>query len=126
MACCQLRLSVVAYFPLRAVEIAVSAEYLLLLGVPHYELFVAVVTRVELVEVELLARSSACFAESYLAKSSYLAQGIGSIVGCDDVDFVVALVRHSQLLVGRKLASEQVLADWLYYFLFHDCVRFYC
>ena len=65
-------LAVGVQFPVAAEQIAVAADYLLGLGVPHYELLVAVVASVELVDIHRLARAASRFAEGYLAQSPYL------------------------------------------------------
>ena len=56
-------LSVVVVLPIGAHQIAVAADDLLLFGIPDNELFVAVLADIELVDVDLLTRTSSCFAE---------------------------------------------------------------
>ena len=99
--------------------VAVAAYYFLLLGVPHYELLVAVVAGVELVEVYRLARASAGLAEHYFAQAANLPDDVWRIVYVNDVYLVVALVCHAELPLGRQFALEQCLVDGLDDFLFH-------
>ena len=38
---------------------------------------------------------------------------------CDDINLVVALIGHTELTLGCKLALQQLLTDRFYYWLFH-------
>ena len=115
-------LSVLVHLPEVALEIAVAADDFFLFRIPHDELLVAVVTNVEFIDVELLARTTARLAESNLAQSTYLTQHVGSIVGRDNINLVVALVCHAQLQFGPELALEQCFVyrwnDGLFHILF--------
>ena len=111
MAGSQFGLTILVEFPVGTFQIAVGAYDLLGLGVPHDELLIAVLARVELVNVAILAGSTAGLAESNLAQTAYLTHHVGRIVGSNDVNLVVASVRHAQLAIGREFALEHLLID---------------
>ena len=119
VARCQLRLPIGAYFPFTAEKIPVTTNNLLGLRIPDNQLFAAAWHGVELVNVGRLASSSSCRAECYLAETAYLQHHIWSIVSRNDIYLVVALVGHSELLVRRKLAFQELLAYRLDNFFFH-------
>ena len=125
VACGELRLAVLVEFPVGAEHVAVAADDLLCLGVPHDELLVAVRAGVELVDVHRLAGAAACLAECYLAQTAYLAHHVRRVVCRDDVYLVVALVSHAELTLGSEFASEQLFADGFYDWFFH-CLLFSC
>lgn len=125
VACGELRLAVLVEFPVGAEHVAVAADDLLCLGIPHDELLVAVRAGVELVDVHRLAGAAACLAECYLAQTAYLAHHVRRVVCRDDVYLVVALVSHAELTLGSEFASEQLFADGFYDWFFH-CLLFSC
>ena len=125
VTCGELRLAVLVEFPVGAEHVAVAADDLLCLGVPHDELLVAVRAGVELVDVHRLAGAAACLAECYLAQTAYLAHHVRRVVCRNDVYLVVALVSHAELTLGSEFASEQLFADGFYDWFFH-CLLFSC
>ncbi len=115
----QLRLPVIVELPVASEEVSVAADYLLLLRIPHDELLIAVVTRVKLVYIHRLTRSSACRAERYLAQSAYFPHHVGGVVGRHHIDVVVAFVRCAEQFIGSKLAAQNLFADGLDNLFFH-------
>ena len=70
-------LPVLAYLPVLTQQIAVSAQYLLCLGIPHEELAVRLLHGVILIDVHTLARTTSCCTEGNLAQAPYLAHHVG-------------------------------------------------
>ena len=112
-------LAVGTHLHIGAQDIAVAADNLFSLGVPHDELFVAVVHRVKFVQVVGLACSSASLSECDFPQSSNLQQDIGRIVGINDINLVVTLVGHSELAFRCQFFFEQFLGNRLNDFLYH-------
>ena len=104
-------LSLFVEIHIRSEFVAIAADNLLCLWVPDDELFVAVFHRVELVEVEFLARSSSGSPESLFALASYLAYHVRCVVIIDDIDFVCALVGDAELAFCCEFTLEDLLVD---------------
>ena len=119
VACGEFGLSLLVHIPLGAFKIAVAADDLLCLGVPHDELLVAVLARVELVDVHVLARAAARLTEGNLTQTPDLLHHVRCVVRGDDVDFVVALVSHAELAFGCQLLFEDFFVDGGDDLLFH-------
>ena len=107
VACCQYGLSLFVKLYVRPEQITIASYNLLLLRVPYYQLFIAVLTSVELVQIDFFTSTSTGFAEDYFTQSANLTKYIGRIVGINYIYFVVALVCHSQLTFWRQLALQQ-------------------
>ena len=93
----QFGLSVLVYLPFGAFQIAVAADDLFGIRIPHDELLVAIVAGVKLVDVYFLARAASRLAEGNFPQASYFAHHVGSVMCRNDKDFVVAFVGHAQL-----------------------------
>ena len=119
VAGCQLRLSLLIELPVPTQEITVTADNLIGFRIPDYQLLVTVVTKVELIKIHRFARSASRFAESDFTKSTNLFQHIRRIICRNDVNLVMALIGHSQLLVGCKLALQELTVNRLDDFFFH-------
>ena len=87
---------------------AVTAQNLLGLRVPHYELAAGRVHQVVFVDIALLARAAAGTAEGYLAQASYFAHHIGARLCVHHIDDIAALVGGAQQAVGGKLRLQYV------------------
>ena len=125
VACGQYGLPFVVELEERSGQVTVSSEYLLSLRVPHYELAVWHVHRVELVEVACFSRSSAGFAECYFPKASYFAHYVRGILVCYHVYFVIAFVGASQSTVGREFFFQQLAlyrGDYLFHYVLYKNV----
>ena len=116
------RLSVGTNLPIRSEQITVASYYLLCFRIPHDKLFIAVVARVKLVDIQRFAGAASRLAERNLAQSSYLTHYVRGVVGSNDINFVVALVGHTELSLRSEFALEQFLAYWCYYWLFLHCL----
>lgn len=114
MACCQNGLSVVVEVYFVSELVSVSAYYFFLVRIPYNQLLVALLHRVELVDIESLAGTTSGCAECLLALSAYLAHDIWRIMIVYNIYFVIALVCHPQLLVGSEFAAKQCLVYWWY------------
>ena len=121
----ELGLALLVHLPLGAFEIAVAADDLLGLGIPHDELFVAVLAGVELVDVHRLACAASRFAECNLTQTSDLLHHVRCVMGRDDVDLVVALVGHAELALRGQLLFEDFFVDGGDNWLFHIFVTVY-
>ena len=92
----------------RAQQVAIAAENGFCLGIPDDELLVGILHGVEFIKVQSLAGATTSSAEGYLAQTTNLAEHVGSVLPCDDIHFVVALVGESQTLVLGELAHQDV------------------
>ena len=119
------RLSVVIQFPVGTHQVAVAADDLLLVGIPHDKLLIAVVAGIELIDVHLLARATACLAEGDLTQSTDLAHDVGCLVRGHHIDLVIAFVGHSELSLTGEFTLQQLFADRTDNLLFHGCLKFY-
>lgn len=86
----------------------VAAQDLLLLGAPDDQLPIGAGHRVELINIEGLARATAVKPERDLAEPPDLAHDVGRILRRDDVDLVARFVRASQTFLFRELCFQQV------------------
>ena len=77
-------------------DVTVASDYIVVLGVPHNELFIWYLHRVELVNVYLLACATTCRTECYFAQTSNLAHHIGCFCRSDYVNLVVTPVCETQ------------------------------
>ena len=93
-------------FPIGTEDVAIAADDFLSLGIPDDELLIAVLTGVELVDVDLHARTSASLSEGDFAQTTNFAHHVGCLVGCDDIDFVVALVGHAELSLACEFSFQ--------------------
>ena len=110
--------------PVLAQHITIASKDFLVLRVPDNQLFVGMLTSVELVQVHSLTGSSACITKSDLTQATYLAQDVGRILPSDDVHFVVALVRKAQAFVFSQLLLQHFTRNPCYN-LFHTRYRLY-
>ena len=117
-------LTFVVKLPRCSFQITVSPDNLLVLRIPYDELLITVVTGVEFIDVDWLSCSSSGFAESNLAQTANLLHDIGRIVGCDDINLIVALVRHAQLLVRCQFALQQFYGNRIDDRLFHGFIAY--
>ena len=102
-----------------AKDIAIAADDLFSLRIPHDELLVAVWHGVELIDIHTLAGAAASLSEGYLTKTADFLHHVGRFMSRYDIYFVVALVCHSQLALWSELLLEQFLIYWLDNLLFH-------
>ena len=119
MAGRKFRLSVGVHLPFGTLEIAITTDNLFGLRIPNDELLVTIVTGVELVNVHRLACAASRFAEGNLTKSSDFLHHVRCIVGCNDVNLVMTLVRHTELALRSQLLFEDFLVYRLDNLLFH-------
>ena len=121
MAHGQIGLSFGVDLPVLAKEIAVATNDLLGFRIPHDELFAAVWHRVELINVDTLARSTACRTEGYLTQTAYLLHHVRRFRGTNDIKFIVALVSCTQTALRSQFTFQQFFADGLDNLFFHFC-----
>ena len=104
--------------------VAVASYDFLSLWIPYYELLVAVVHRVEFVEVERFAGAASRLAEHLFTLAAYFSHHVGGIMYVNNINLVVALVGHPQLFVWGEFAFKQFFVYWGYD-LFH-MLMFFC
>ena len=104
-------------------EITVAADDFLLFRIPHDKLLVAVVARVELVQIHALSAAASGLAECDFAQPAYFLEHVWRVVRRNYVYFIVALVCHAQLAVRRKLAFKQLFVYRTDNLLFHFLCR---
>ena len=109
----QNRLAILVEIPRCAFEIAVATDDLLCLGIPDNQLFIAVLTDIELIDVHRLACSSPRLAESNLAQTTDLLHDIGCIVSRYDIDLVMTLVGHAKLVFCSQFTLQNFLGNGL-------------
>ena len=93
--------------PVLSENVSISSYYLACLRIPHYQLLVAVLAGVELVDVSLLTCTTTCCAKGNLAQSANLAHDIRSIVCRYDVYLVMALISHAELLIVCQFRPQE-------------------
>ena len=103
------------------VDVAVAADNLLGIGVPHDELLVGALHGVELVDIGTKACAATSGTEGYLAQATYLEHHVGGVVGIDDVEVVATTVSMAQAALLGELGLEQGFADGVYYLLHSVC-----
>ena len=120
MACCQNRLSLFIVIPISTQQISIATNNLLSLWIPYDKLLVTIVTSIEFIDIHILSRASASFAECYLTESTYLLHHIRSIMGCDYIYLIMTLVSHTELTIRSKFTLENLFGYRLDNFLFHS------
>ena len=105
-------------------DIAVAADYLLVILVPDNQLFVGVSRiGVELVYIAGLSRAAATEPEGYFAEPSNLPHGERRVLGRHFKYQVVSLACLADELFGSKLSFDELSIYCLNYCL-HNCKRF--
>ena len=96
----ELWLPVFIHLPIRSKQIPIATNNLFGLRIPHNELFATILHRVEFVDIHCFSRSSASRSECHFAQTANLFHHVGGVLCRDDIDFIVAFVRHSQLTLS--------------------------
>ena len=119
MTGCQNRLTLLIILPVGTWQITVATYNLLLFRIPYNQLLIAILTDIEFIDIDLLTGATACLTESNLAQTADFLHNIWRIMCRNNIDFIVALVRHAQLLVWSQFAFEQFFVNRLDNGLFH-------
>ena len=96
----QLRLAFGINLPISSKDITIAANNFLRFRIPHNELFTTVLHGVKLIDIHCLARTSSCCTKGLFSKTPYFHHDMRSFFGRNDIDFIMALVCHSQLTLG--------------------------
>ena len=104
-------LTLVVELHIGTVDVAVAANDLFGLGVPHDKLLVGDVHGVELIDIDTHACATASGAECLFAQAAYLLHHVGCVVGIDNIEVVASAVGVTKASVFGELGLEQVLAD---------------
>ena len=112
MAGGQFRLSMFIELPVATIQIAITAYDLLVFRIPHDELFVAVLTGIELIKVEFLTRTSASLTEGNLSQTTNLSHGIWCLLSCYYIYLVMTFVGQSEMSFRCQFLLYQFLIDW--------------
>ena len=105
------RFSLVVQPDVGAMYVAIASEYLFVLRIPHNELPVWLVHRVELVDVACQSSTAACLAEGDLTKSSDFAHEIRALMRSEDVNVVSALACVTQKASAVQFFFQYLLVD---------------
>ena len=120
MAHGEIGLAVGLQLPILAEEIAVATYDFLGLRIPHDELLATVGHGVELVDVHAFPRAATSRAKGYLAKAANLLHDVRSLGSMENVNLVVALVRHAKATFRSQLTFQYFLTDGLDNLFFHS------
>ena len=96
MGTCHDRLIVFVKCCIRAEKETVATDNRLIVRIPYNQLLIGIFHHVILIQIHLIARGAAGFAEGQLPKPSDFGDHIGRIVPGDDVKLVVSFVRILQ------------------------------
>ena len=100
-------------------NVAITANDFFRFGIPHDELLVGILHRVENVEVTIQPRTTTCCTEGYLTETTNFTHHIGGILPCDNIDLVVALAGHAQTPLIGEFRFEHLFGNRCNNFCFH-------
>ena len=119
----QFGLSVGCYFPVGSQQVTVSANNLLGLGIPDNQLLVAILAGVKLIDIDLHARAATRFTECLLTQMSNFTHRMRCVMSGNNVNLIVALVSHPELLVGCQFVFDKCFInrrdDGKFHFFIH-------
>ena len=77
----------------------VSADNLLSFGVPYKKLLVSLLSQIFIVYINSRTSSAACIAKREFAQTSQFLHDVRTVLGCDNVDFVITVVGLAEQLL---------------------------
>ena len=110
---------------IRSAQEAIASQDLLLFRAPYNQLPIGVLHRVELINIDLFARTPAIIAESDLSQASNLLHHMWGVVGGYDINLVARLVGATKPFLWCQLGFQQCFFyRWNNLMLVHVCTYF--
>ena len=106
MCCCNTWLTVLVHPHLTPPKVAVTAYDIITLRIPHNQLLVRYIHRIEFVNVECLTCTATSCTESNLAQTSNLSHNIGSVCCRYYIYFIVTPVCETQASLFSQFSLQ--------------------